>query len=1018
MVGSEKQQWRYDNSKNAQQSMRGGEEAATKEVPKIEDNSDSVKEAEDSAPINYTGGQGSTSSDKKTKGKGIFKRKGAIGFIMALLLGGGGLMMGSQSLMPFSLAEQMRETFDSIKTSTEIRSNTMWKAQLANKNVSDPIHKKFFGFGRTEFKVTSKQRKKLKSQGIYVQDVEVNGKTKSIMLFDDGSGQFKIIAAAGTDIDTLKALDVSSIDLKNLDADVDLSHMGIDTSDIKSFESAFEDVADFRNGYIKSSRTWRGSVKAWFDSVAYRFLQSNRLTRNRFKKFQERVAAEQAGNTRSAEAAKKATADLMDTDVDELEVQTHTIEAEDADKDGQPELVSGTNQTDADGNELKDPNTGKPVSNLAEGVEMKEDKFKLKFGASRTEIKEKMNKIKNSKLGKASGYVSAAVNVACAIFDVIGAINLLIAAQEIIQVVQVATSFFESVDKVKAGDGSGSPLNVLAEGLTTPMATTVMQNTTYDRNTLENSEDIAIEEVIAEGKSNTTAMQSSSIASLYGGQLDPNDASVQNFNIGSRFSSILGYFTNSVESFAACGIARATAAIAGMVTDIIAIATCAVSFGIGCVVDAIIEAGTSVASSVAIGLGANLAINYITPLAVKTFTRDLVSNLAGEDFGNALVSGASVYMGQNHLQGGGSLATRGKYTSFAIKQQEVIAEEARFERETRDPFDITSQYTFAGSLLKQVAAIHTLPSSIFGALGATARMVSSSITAMLPSASAYDISSSLIDEAQYENVCPYLSSIGAVGDAFCNPYMTTDVSTITMDPLSVVDVVKNKGGLDDSGNIVKGSGLSNYILYCSQRSSAFGVADGNIANAFDKTNINTGNSTADTVVGGVVGSVPVVGDLIDIIGNSEKLANTGWVTGESCVANEEDLTFGTSWSENQYYQRFVEDQRYLEGLDDNYTSAVTAFLDEYYEENPLDNSYEGILARKAGMTKDDVIALLDLVEYWDYIANYNPSTRYQMGEKQIARRVDFGGEVIGESKTVILMETPIWDRRQRNIAVA
>ena len=33
-------------------------------------------------------------------------------------------------------------------------------------------------------------------------------------------------------------------------------------------------------------------------------------------------------------------------------------------------------------------------------------------------------------------------------------------------------------------------------------------------------------------------------------------------------------------------------------------------------------------------------------------------------------------------------------------------------------------------------------------------------------------------------------------------------------------------------------------------------------------------------------------------------------------------------------------------------SSVTAYLEEYYEKHPLDNSYEGILARRSGLTKD------------------------------------------------------------------
>ena len=54
-------------------------------------------------------------------------------------------------------------------------------------------------------------------------------------------------------------------------------------------------------------------------------------------------------------------------------------------------------------------------------------------------------------------------------------------------------------------------------------------------------------------------------------------------------------------------------------------------------------------------------------------------------------------------------------------------------------------------------------------------------------------------------------------------------------------------------------------------------------------------------------------------------------------------------------------------------SSVTAYLDKYYEEHPLDNSYEGILARRYGLTKDQVIAYLDKLEYLAKIAEYDPT---------------------------------------------
>ena len=40
------------------------------------------------------------------------------------------------------------------------------------------------------------------------------------------------------------------------------------------------------------------------------------------------------------------------------------------------------------------------------------------------------------------------------------------------------------------------------------------------------------------------------------------------------------------------------------------------------------------------------------------------------------------------------------------------------------------------------------------------------------------------------------------------------------------------------------------------------------------------------------------------------------------------------------------------------------------------------MARFSGQTKEDVELALDLIEYYDYIENYNPETRYAFVEKE------------------------------------
>ena len=165
------------------------------------------------------------------------------------------------------------------------------------------------------------------------------------------------------------------------------------------------------------------------------------------------------------------------------------------------------------------------------------------------------------------------------------------------------------------------------------------------------------------------------------------------------------------------------------------------------------------------------------------------------------------------------------------------------------------------------------------------------------------------------------------------------------------------------------------------------MTDQNIANEVKKFgDVRSENlsNTANSAINGAIGAIPVVGDIVDIVQNQQALDNAGYVNGEACVAgnsmnNAKDAGGSPDWETAKYYQRFIEDQSLAESMGVIEESAVTAFLDDYYEKNPLDNSYEGMLARYSGLEKETVVAILDLVEYGNYIANYHPEERYAFG---------------------------------------
>ena len=184
-------------------------------------------------------------------------------------------------------------------------------------------------------------------------------------------------------------------------------------------------------------------------------------------------------------------------------------------------------------------------------------------------------------------------------------------------------------------------------------------------------------------------------------------------------------------------------------------------------------------------------------------------------------------------------------------------------------------------------------------------------------------------------------------------------------------VINTKASESEVSNVSKtfsdykirdGSNLANFITFCVNRESPWGVTDANILNAMQ---------TNDTLLN----SVPVANDLLDLINAYEDQSNMRWATGEICMNSEDN----PDWDrEFKYYQRYVEDMRILGTMSNESDNAnpVLAYENAYDEAHPIDTSFEGTLARISGLTKDDVAFLMEVIDYSNELAQYDPTTRY------------------------------------------
>ena len=842
------------------------------------------------------------------KGK-ILKKGGPIIAILGILVGVGGSMLGAQSLMCISFVENISEKFNSIGVSQEMRTSSFISKQLES-NKRNCVKSSIFG---TKFKVSTKQEAKLKKLGIDVEDI--NGKT---FLKYDG----KYIAASK------KAAEA-------IDGAID-------------FDTAFHQNSEFRHAYIEGSATWRTAVGAWFDKITNKFLTAKNIIRNHSWSENKPESDLDANADTSANRVKGA----IEDDVGDGSI------------DGKSRMSKAESEVDENGDPVPDKNNKYSGSDT--------DGLSMSKADSPDSMKKKLEDFANLKASKATGVASAVASGICSVMDAIGAIGLIVAAAETMQVVQLASSYLEGIQKGQIDDSKSAPINDLGNTLTN-VATESFQ-VTKKGGTADNP--IATEETV---EITGSAMTSESVGALFGGYAaDAADPSVQSFNIWGNIQKGLLGLGVSTTSYATCIATKAAASAVGIAGDLIQLAVCLIPPFLGCTTY-IAEAALGALANFALSQAISFIVGMILPVIAKMVTRDIVNNLAGESLGNAIMSGASSYISSNAKLGGQAAASKESYIAYLGAYDSYIADKARYERETRSPFDTSSQYTFMGKVLMNFSSLVTSKNSIVGLLGSTSKVLSSAITPLIPGAHAAEnvTKAKEISDRTASN-CTYADSVNALADEFCNPLVITDLSTMSSHPGEIIDKIDALGNnfedIPEGGEtpevptIKDKSKLADYIVYCGQRESMLGVADQNIASAIQG--------------GGGLGSdllavVPIAGDLAEIFNNAKISEKIGYITGEACVTGNESGVL--SWSkEGKYFERFIEDQRLAENMGLVEKSSVTAFLDKYYEEHPLDNSLEGVLARKTGLTKENVIATIDTINYLTFIADYNPDGYYPL----------------------------------------
>lgn len=336
---------------------------------------------------------------------------------------------------------------------------------------------------------------------------------------------------------------------------------------------------------------------------------------------------------------------------------------------------------------------------------------------------------------------------------------------------------------------------------------------------------------------------------------------------------------------------------------------------------------------------------------------DLIKSQVG---GNRIVEGGSFLsnMINSHVIGAmpSDEATIATYNREARTEMERLA---AAERATKSPFDISSPYTFMGSIA------HGFANAMIQS-GSKGGLIANSIgtVASMTDSSAKDLWSSVMADGEddtdfgttYGEYCNTAKSVGAEGDIYCTPHGTVSTGYMDYDE----DDWKNElEDLDDSGEIKEDSGLADFTTVGMERWSTVGVRS---AESCQRYRDNHPDNVFKSLLNGIA-------DWIGIYDVCDGIEDVG--TGVDSVFTEDN----EKTKKYAGYVLYDKVSSYLDGT----VSKVSAFKEKYYKEHPLDNSRAGKIARISGMTKQEAEVALAYADYLTFIAKYNPAERYAFG---------------------------------------
>lgn len=509
--------------------------------------------------------------------------------------------------------------------------------------------------------------------------------------------------------------------------------------------------------------------------------------------------------------------------------------------------------------------------------------------------------------------------------------------------------------------------------------------------------------------------QAVSIRSVFGGGTAGQSAGTANLENIFNNKSITTTLVNSglsIDKWKQCIYAKMISAGIDFLGDVVDVITAIATGGGSAVLMIIKNFVKGSAKSLVVGFAVGQGIKQMIKLGAEAMNIDVILDMGKKVMGDYSTGGMKRMLTAGAQATGASMGTPTKVAEFNEFKNSVIADRAQYDRDHLSPFDVTSKYTFLGSIVHSMSKFSVLTSAtttpLVKSMSSVGSLVADSVQSVLPRAMAAEYN----DIADAPGDCWLVNSIDATGDAnLCYEYIISDTNTFSISYDEAKDFLCKKGyltncGEDQTPTITEDTGLASYIEYWTMRDTHPGLMDSSIS--ANSHLVNTGSATLD----GVISNIPIIGAVLDF-------ADAGFEKeAQPDIFASRYVAGGEYWNEDmENFQTFLEYDNLYEQLGLTEHSVLAAYLDDYYEKNPLDYSYEGTLARFSGMPKATVVETLAYMDYLKFTEEYNPGTRYAFGAKESIEKnfvIDENGESFEYSS---IAAVSYFDLRNKTFAV-